>query len=250
MFDKNCPVKRITLKNNKYEKLWITPGLKNVCEKKNDLYRRFLKCRSKEAESRYKTYKNKLTGILRYCEKEYYNKKLQLYKNDVKNTWKLLNEAINRKMKENNFVSYSKCNDNEIYDKREIANGFNDFFVNIGPELAKNIFCPENNDVLQYMKYRKYVNSMFLHDVNKKEILDVIKSFGNKTSTDYNGMNMFILKKMTDFIVDPLLHICNLSFSKGVFPDAMKIAKVIPLFISGDKHVFYYYKPVSLATIF
>ena len=109
-------------------------------------------------------------------------------------------------MKENNFVSHFKYNDNEIYDKQEIANGFNDFFVNIGPELANNIVSPENNDVLQYMDGRN-VNSMHdvLHDVNKTEILDVIKSFDNKTSTDYNGMNMFILKKITDFIVDPLL---------------------------------------------
>ena len=42
------------------------------------------------------------------------------------------------------------------------------------------------------------------------------------------------------------MHICNLSFSKGVFPDAMKIARVIPLFKSGDKHVFTNYRPVSL----
>ena len=65
------------------------------------------------------------------------------------------------------------------------------FFVNIGPELANKIVIPENNDVLQYMNDRN-VNSMFLHGVNKKEMLDVIKSFANKTSTDYNGMNMFI----------------------------------------------------------
>ena len=75
LFNKNCPIKRIMIKIDKYDKPWITPGLKNACKKKNNLYRRFLKCRSKEAESRYKSYKNKLTGILRYCEKEYYNKK-------------------------------------------------------------------------------------------------------------------------------------------------------------------------------
>ena len=81
------------------------------------------------------------------------------------------------------------------------------------------------------------VNSMFLNGVNRKEILDVIKSFDNKTSTDYNGLNMFILKKITNFIVEPFLHICNLSLSKGVFLDAMKIARVIPLFKSGYKHI-------------
>ena len=245
LFNKNCPIKRIMIKNNKYDKLWITPGLKNACKKKNNLYRRFLKCRSKKAESRYKSYKNKLTGILRYCEKEYYNRKLQLYRNDMKNTWKLLNGVMNRKMKERNFVSHFNYNDKEIYNKQEIANGFNDFFVNIGPELANNIVSPENNDVLHYMNDSN-VNSMFLNGVNRKEILDVIKSFANKTSTDYNGLNMFILKKITNFIVEPFLHICNLSLSKGVFPDAMKIARVIPLFKSGDKHVFNNYRPVSL----
>ena len=110
--------------------------------------------------------------------------------------------------------------------------------------MANKIVIPANNDVLQYMNDIN-VNSMFLHSVNKKEMLDVIKSFANKTSTDYNGMNVFILKKITNFIVDPLLHICNISFSKGVFPDALEIARVIPLFKSGDKHLFTNYRPVS-----
>ena len=89
-----------------------------------------------------------------------------------------------------------------MQDEQEIANGFNDFFVNIGPALANNIVSPENNDVLQYM-IDSNVNSMFLNGVNRKEILDVIKSFANKTSTDYNGLNMFILEKITNFIVKP-----------------------------------------------
>ena len=52
----------------------------------------------------------------------------------MKNTWKLLNGVMNRKMKEMNSVSNFHYNDKEIYDKQEIAYGFNDFFVNIGPD--------------------------------------------------------------------------------------------------------------------
>ena len=167
----------------------------------------------------------------------------------MKNTWKLLNEVMNRKMKQRNFISHFNYIDNEIYDKQEIANGFNVFVVfvvvNISPELANKIVILENNDVLQFMNDRNG-NSIFLHGVNKKEMLDVIKSFANKTPTDYNGMNMFILWKITNPIVDPFLHICNISFSKGVFPDALKIARVIPLFKSGDRHVFTNYRTVSL----
>ena len=51
-------------------------------------------------------------------------------------------------MTEMNFVSNFNYNDKEIYDKQEIANGFNDFFVNIDPELANDNVSPENNDVL------------------------------------------------------------------------------------------------------
>ena len=36
----------------------------------------FLQNRTKESECKYKSYKNKLTSILRFCEKEYYNKLL------------------------------------------------------------------------------------------------------------------------------------------------------------------------------
>lgn len=42
---------------------WLTKGLKNACKKKNALYRNFIRKRTKEAEDKYKKYKNKLTSI-------------------------------------------------------------------------------------------------------------------------------------------------------------------------------------------
>ena len=39
---------------------------------------------------------------------------------------------------------------------------------------------------------------------------------------------------------------CNLSLKSGIFPDGMKVAKVIPLFKSGDDELFNNYRPVSL----
>ena len=40
--------------------------------------------------------------------------------------------------------------------------------------------------------------------------------------------------------------ISNVSFQTGVFPDKIKIAKVVPLFKSGEKDVFTNYRPISL----
>ena len=46
------------------------------------------------------------------------------------------------------------------------------------------------------------------------------------------------------------MHICNLSFSKGIFPLQMNIAKVIPIFKSGDKSQFNNYRPISVLSQF
>ena len=57
---------------------------------------------------------------------------------------------------------------------------------------------------------------------------------------------MCLVKKIIPYIVTPLKHIFNASLQKGIFPDSMKKACVIPLFKSGDAKEFSNYRPVSL----
>ena len=53
-------------------------------------------------------------------------------------------------------------------------------------------------------------------------------------------------KKIIPHILTPLRHICNTSLGQGIFPDEMKIARIIPLFKSGDKQNVSNYRPISL----
>ena len=53
-------------------------------------------------------------------------------------------------------------NGKTVTHKKDIANGFNDFFVNVGPNLAKDInISNENTHVLDYLKSQN-PESMFL----------------------------------------------------------------------------------------
>ena len=69
IFNKHCPVKQVPPKSFENKKTWFTKGLKRACKKKYKLYKAFIVMRSAEAEQKYKTYKNKLTSILRITEK-------------------------------------------------------------------------------------------------------------------------------------------------------------------------------------
>ena len=75
LHNKHCPVKEYFIKEKHKKSLWITKGIINACKKKNNLYKLFIKVKTKEAEQRYKKYKNKLTDIIRTSKRLYYQKK-------------------------------------------------------------------------------------------------------------------------------------------------------------------------------
>ena len=47
-------------------------------------------------------------------------------------------------------------------------------------------------------------------------------------------------------VLEPFMYICNLLFSKGIFPQQMKIANVISIFKSGGMSQFNNYHPMSV----
>ena len=89
-------------------------------------------------------------------------------------------------------------------------------------------------------------SSMFINPVDEKEVLSITQCCSNKTSIDCNDLSMTVVKHIIDVVVKPFQYICNLSFEKGVVPRQMKIAKVVPLYKSGNKSEFNNYRPVSL----
>ena len=81
----------------------------------------------------------------------------------------------------------------------------------------------------------KLDKSMFLSPVDDQDIIRTVQNVKSKMSTDCNDLNMSMVKNSFANIVKPLKHICNVSFNTGIFPNQMKIAKVIPIVKSGEK---------------
>ena len=75
---------------------WITKGIRKSSKRKQRLYEKYLKIRSKENEKTYKTYKNLFERIKKNAKKNYYRDKIKLFENDVRNTWKIMKEIMKR----------------------------------------------------------------------------------------------------------------------------------------------------------
>ena len=68
------------------------------------------------------------------------------HQNNSKKTWEVIKEAIGRtKIKGSDFPRKLLINKNEIYDRDVIANSFNDYFVNVGSNLAAKIPSSEKH---------------------------------------------------------------------------------------------------------
>ena len=66
----------------------------------------------------------------------------------------------------------------------------------------------------------------------------------DKKSPGPHDIPINILKMAAPIIVPLPVNEYNLSFKSGVFPDQMKLAKVIPLFKAGSKLLLSNYRPI------
>ena len=88
--------------------------------------------------------------------------------------------------------------------------------------------------------------SFFLTPVTIHEVLGIIKKLKNKMSAGYDEISSNLIKKCAEELAEPLSHIINNSFKHGVFPEALKLAIVKPIFKKGDPAVCDNYRPISL----
>ena len=150
-------------------KPWLTKGLLKSIKKKNALYKQFLSSPTVTHKRQYKCFRNKLNHLLRIAKRDYYDKKLTEYKSNVKNTWRILNEIINGRQCNLTRPSTFRVADREVSGPVEIANGFCDYFTNLGPSLAGKI--PTSNKPFSSFLKSDVVNSVFFQALISKKLL-------------------------------------------------------------------------------
>jgi len=75
---------------------------------------------------------------------------------------------------------------------------------------------------------------MFCNPDTESELVTVIAKLNNNKPVGPDNTGLALLKEVAPGIIQPFLHIINMSFNTGVFPDKLKIARVIPVYKKGE----------------
>ena len=122
-----------------------------------------------------------------------------------------------------------------ISDPKKIADLFNKYFVNVGPNIDERIPKPRKH-FIEYMNKLKVNKTIFLTPATHWEIYNIISAFDIKKSLGPNSIPVYILKISNNLFSNKLTDIINLSFKTGIFPDLCKLAKIIPIFKKKTIH--------------
>ena len=112
----------------------------------------------------------------------------------------------------------------------------------MGPSLAKNIPLYQT-DPTSYIK-QSSPDSMFITPVTNEELVNIVMAL-KCSSPGWDGLTTDIIKNNINLFIQTLMHICNLSFSNGVFPAELKVATVMPMYKTDDKMTLNNYRPIS-----
>ena len=224
---------------------WMTEALRTQIRLKNSKYKEYVKSNNVDIVESYKDSKRILHSSLRNAEIQYYSKQYELNSGDMFKSCKVLKTILALNSNSEKRQPCLTINNVAVINNKDIANGFNDFFVSIGPELAKDIHSDINP-----LTYVNSVNDSIVNfDVSCDEVKNIIHTL-KTSSAGHDEFPTFVGKLCVYSYIEPLTFLINSSLETGVFPSELKLARVVPIFKAGDSSALANYRPISVLTFF
>ena len=246
--NKHAPLRKKSRKEIKLgNKPWITKGILNSSKTKNKPYQISLTGKSEDVKL-YKAYRNKLSHIKEMSKREYYSKLVNDSKHNMRTLWKTINDIT--KFKKRSTLQITELLDEagiKVTDHIKMANLLNDYFSEIGQKMAAKIDKPSaTNTNSTNPSIANRSKSFFFKPVTTTDILTYIQQLNVNKSAGPEDIPIKIIKMSASVIAPVLEHLFNKCLINGVFPDSLKIGKIVPIHKKGPKNECCNYRPITL----
>ena len=164
-----------------------------------------------------------------------------------KKTWRTLDNALHRKTKRTTpdamLIKEEICTV-----KTDIADAFNDYFATIS---SNNHVQPNDTP-----SYKNYLNaptdtSFSFQPIDNTVTLQLLSKLTATHSCGHDNIHVSstVLKYISNEISECITLIVNQSIMTGIYPDKLKVAKVVPIFKKENKLQLKNYRPISVLPV-
>ena len=236
--DEMCPVKTYNIK--RFKDPWITPEKLEMIRDKDNALRKAKRSRKEMDWNVAKRLRNTCLSKIRKAKGDFVRNELNINKSDSKIFWKNIHDIIPKNNKNKNKIELIDQTTSKEISESDVSSYINTFFSNIGPKLAKN--------VNQEWKYEGHVSNNHLDDINtnNEEVMKLCKEIDTLKAACISNLSSTLIKDALIALNEQFVILLYNSFKTGIFPDAWKIATVIPLYKGGNRKEVGNFRPVSL----
>ena len=236
--DKICPLRNFKIKQEKEP--WISPELIELIKDKDRALKTAKKRKDPALWNDAKRLRNQCIRRLRQAKADFISANLNNNIGNQKKFWNNIQTLLPNKNSGNSNIHLIHDVLNTEIEEDKTSTYINDFFINIGPNLATKCNLPWN--------YTGTYNNNHLENMSTDvdEILRLCKNININKSSCINNISSEILRDAFLAIPDKIVDMFNMSFELGEIPDDWKIGKVTPLQKSGNKSSVRNLRPISL----
>lgn len=185
--------------------------------------------------TQFKRFRNLSVSLLRKRKQEYFSSLIINAQGNTGKIWNIVTGAVGLRSEQRILPDVLN---------QDTAEEFNEYFVNIGPQLANQL--PQITECTQSIQ--SVVNTMVIEDITVDEIIAVVNGLRPKAA-GLDQIPVKLIKDNIDILAGPLLHLFNHSLDSEIYPSEFKIAKVIPIYKDGDRSNPSSYRPISITSV-
>ena len=198
----------------------------------------------------HRKYRNTLNRAIGRAKQNYYNKLFIDNKSRPDKLWNAIRELTHIKPCKSTIPNNLNTENGVIHNHERMAELFNDFFINVGKNLADAIKPIESQQSQSVSSAPSSLKSFYISSTTEDEVAALISSLSNKKAKRVGDIDTFYVK-ISKHIISPLLcKLFNFAITQGIYPNALKLAEVIPIYKKGDVNNVNNYRPISILSQF
>ena len=185
--------------------------------------------------------RNEVNTAIKRAKASYFNLFFKDNRNNMKNTWKGINNILGRAPQSIKIRSLI-IGDTTYTSTNETS----DALSNVGPILANDI---PQTDLTFTGLVRPVTHRFSQTKTSNAIILKLILSLPLNKANDLDGISARLFKEAGPIVSVSLTYTVNMSLTTGIFPDDWKVARVSPICKGGIKTNPNNYRPISVSPI-